>query len=93
MPTIEQAAADNLISVAMQQEKEVTAILLLNSAKRIDPTVEISVYHEIWLEQWLDAANRERSKQIVRGVYISKLGTQDGRRNIPHETIRPSLLI
>ena len=60
MPTIEQAAADNLISVAMQQEKEVTAILLLNSAKRIDPTVDVSAYHEIWLEAWLDGANKER---------------------------------
>ena len=60
MPTIEQAAADNLISAAMTQEKETTVILLLGAAKRIDPDVNISVYHKIWLDAWLDGANKER---------------------------------
>ena len=62
MPTIEQAAADNLIMQAMVQEKESIAISLLNSANRIDPNVNVNHYHKFWIARWKVVTRKERNK-------------------------------
>ena len=57
--TNEQEAAQELITLALQAEKQSTADLLINAAQRLDPTITADVIKNIWLEQWIEQ-NKDR---------------------------------
>ena len=56
---IEQEAAQELITLALQAEKQSTADLLINAAQRLDPTITADEIKNIWLEQWIEQ-NKDR---------------------------------
>jgi len=57
--SIEQQAAQNFIERAMHSTEYHTAELLLNSAHRLDSTLDINRLKSVWLENWLkDNQNR-----------------------------------
>jgi len=57
----EQEAAQELIKLALQAERQSEANLLIEAAQRIDPTITADAIKNIWLEQWLEQ-NKSRSK-------------------------------
>lgn len=47
-------AAQSLIERAQQAESQAIANILLESAQRIDPSVDIAPYKRQWLDKWME---------------------------------------
>lgn len=60
MPTLEQLAAAELIQRAFRLNTPSVAELLINSAKRIDPTIDTDHVKAQWFEKWLPETRNER---------------------------------
>lgn len=56
----ETTAAANLLTRAMQAETESEFTLLIQVAKSLDNGIDISHYHQEWLEGWLEKTRKER---------------------------------
>lgn len=59
--TTEQQAALNLINRAMDESKQSTAYLLIDSAYRLDESIDVNQVRADWLDKWLQE-NKDRTK-------------------------------
>lgn len=62
MSTEHWEASQNLINAAMSAEKQSTAYLLIDAAKRIDSAIPAEQIKSQWLEQWLEANKNRLTK-------------------------------
>lgn len=59
--TIEQEAAQSLISRAMSETRLSTALILIESAHRLDNSIDVQEQENIWLQSWMIRENEKRS--------------------------------